>query len=595
MYERLRRTIPLLLALGVGMWLVAVLCTVWLARLGHPFDLEWMEGGMLAHAWRVQRGLPLYVEPSADWIPYIYPPGYSALLALMGQFVELDYPLGRGVSLAGTWAAALAIVFTVGRATRGWLPGLLAGIAFLGCYQNVGAFFDLVRPDGLAMGLLGWSVALAFERSRGAVVLSALLLAAAFATKHHAAAFGLPLLVGISWRDGWRRGALFAGVAVPAGLVVLVAMHAFGSEVLRYLVEVPASHGVKGRRIVPGTPWELGLALGPAGALAGCWYLSKTIGRRGWALVAMVTVALVGVALSEVGSERTVGAVLAAPRDALGLGLTRVRGIQSPGALASALGMVTLLAGGLAVVVGLARSARNARTSERVSVARGHAVLGVAVVAMSVVMAGWMRGHHGGYVNVHIPMFWCVSLGFGWALARSLEKGSWWWNAGIGLIAVWQLGQPLMRLEPESLIGTEADVAAGAAVVSKLEGVSGPVLSPFAPWLPVKAGHPPSLHLIALWDVDYRHGPYAETREMLRSAMLERHWGAIVDGEKTFEKPSEADRRRRSCLSSGGCPGGRYGVADAYRVSETFRIGAALRGKSGWRARPGALLVPREE
>lgn len=54
-----------------------------LARRTHPFDLEWMEGGMLAHAWRIVHGLPLYPEPGPEWIPYVYPPGYAAVLAAL--------------------------------------------------------------------------------------------------------------------------------------------------------------------------------------------------------------------------------------------------------------------------------------------------------------------------------------------------------------------------------------------------------------------------------------------------------------------------------------------------------------------------------
>ena len=58
-------------------WIVAALCVVVLAHLGvsfwhrwnYPFDLEWMEGGMLVHVDRLRSGEGLYVPPSADFIP----------------------------------------------------------------------------------------------------------------------------------------------------------------------------------------------------------------------------------------------------------------------------------------------------------------------------------------------------------------------------------------------------------------------------------------------------------------------------------------------------------------------------------------------
>ena len=64
-------------------------------RLFHPYDLEWMEGGMLVHALRVQQGLPLYVQPSADFVPFIYPPLYHWLVAALGLPLGLGYGVGR--------------------------------------------------------------------------------------------------------------------------------------------------------------------------------------------------------------------------------------------------------------------------------------------------------------------------------------------------------------------------------------------------------------------------------------------------------------------------------------------------------------------
>ena len=53
----------------------AALAVVWLAvvfglRSGHPFALEWQEGGMLEHVDRVLDGEPLYAAPSVDHIAF---------------------------------------------------------------------------------------------------------------------------------------------------------------------------------------------------------------------------------------------------------------------------------------------------------------------------------------------------------------------------------------------------------------------------------------------------------------------------------------------------------------------------------------------
>ena len=51
-----------------------VLARVLLLRLSYPLDLEWMEGGILTHALRLGRGLPLYAEPSVDFVSFLYTP-----------------------------------------------------------------------------------------------------------------------------------------------------------------------------------------------------------------------------------------------------------------------------------------------------------------------------------------------------------------------------------------------------------------------------------------------------------------------------------------------------------------------------------------
>src|SRR5688572_25430225 len=89
--------------------LLGLLGAAWAARLAYPFDLEWMEGGVLAHAWRIDRGLPVYVAPNPDFVPFIYPPGYPALLALLGRATGLSMALGRAVSIVAIAAAAAAI------------------------------------------------------------------------------------------------------------------------------------------------------------------------------------------------------------------------------------------------------------------------------------------------------------------------------------------------------------------------------------------------------------------------------------------------------------------------------------------------------
>ncbi|MGB0641006.1 MAG: hypothetical protein ACPGTU_16830, partial [Myxococcota bacterium] len=191
-------------------------------RLNYPYDLEWMEGGMLLHAARVAEGLPLYVTPSETFIPFIYPPLYPWVVGGLSTLgFPLDYALGRGVSVAGVAVAALVLILAIRKEGGGALLGLGSAILFLVCYPDSGAFFDLVRNDGLLIGLL--STALFCVRT-GWLRTGGLLLTAAFLTKHTAAIFGLPALWWLWHHQGKLAARRFVGWSVVPALGATVAL-----------------------------------------------------------------------------------------------------------------------------------------------------------------------------------------------------------------------------------------------------------------------------------------------------------------------------------------------------------------------------------
>ena len=149
-------------------WLVAAQALVWLAlalpalyqiallveaiagRVAYPYDLEWMEGGMLHHALRIRLGLGIYVPPSADFIPYLYTPLYPTLLALFGGATGPSYLLGRAVSIGGlVGIAGTALASLLGVAQRPLGPALAGAALALGlfaaCYPFVEGWYD--RPN----------------------------------------------------------------------------------------------------------------------------------------------------------------------------------------------------------------------------------------------------------------------------------------------------------------------------------------------------------------------------------------------------------------------------------------------------------------
>lgn len=544
MPDTLRRRLLLSAPLALAAWVAFVVAWTWARRAGYPYDLEWMEGGVLTHAWRMQQGLPVYTSPTADFVPMIYPPGYYAVLAALGAGPGLSPLLGRLVSIAGTLAACGALVWGAWHHLRAWVPGVIAAALYLGTYDATGAFQDLVRPDALALGLLGWSIVLAPSRVPRAPEIAGVLLFLAFVVKHNSAAFGVPMALGL-W--AWHGGSValrFAAVAAAPGLMFTGVMQLItDGGFLAYVVSVPASHPIKWERVFPGTPGELGQAM-PISCVA----LAVLAIAQGPTLAPRLPIpAHVIPAVAAAAA----GVILAAGG----------RGVDGIGAT----GIVLVGAGGVSALVALVAQALRRSID-------GPWLYGVATIATALFTAGLMRGHHGGFVNVFMPVCWVLAAGSAYAFYAAMRDAP--RDNGTALAAVAfsvQLAGAAAAVDYARFVPTEADLTAGDAIVARLREVDGEVLSPFAAWMPVLAGKQPSQHLIAIWDVGHNGSPYADGTEPLRQAIEAHRWGAILDGSDAMG----------------------YGARKAYRAAETFAMDeSALRPKTGWRAKPAVLLLP---
>ena len=178
--------------------LVVGLCLVYLvlflgvasARLVYPFEVEWMEGGMLTHAARLLSGHPIYAAPSADFVPFFYTPLYPTLLAWLSPLAGgLSFALGRGVSLFFT-LYTLGLLFWIGRREAGPRAGLIAAGLYAAMYRLTGAFYDVARPDAMFIGLVLSACALVYyDRTWRGVLVSAALFVLGHFTKQTTSVF----------------------------------------------------------------------------------------------------------------------------------------------------------------------------------------------------------------------------------------------------------------------------------------------------------------------------------------------------------------------------------------------------------------------
>jgi len=236
-----QRALKVLLAVG-ALWYLGSYLVVALARIAYPYDLEWMEGGMLEHVARVLRGQSLYVPPSIEFTPYIYSPLYYYVAAPFAKLLGLRLLALRMVSLIASIGVLglIAALAHVGSSSR--LGALVAAGIFAALFERSGAFFDLARVDSLALFfvLLAIKMLLASERRD---VAGGVLLAAAFFTKQSALLVAVPVAAARTWSlRGPRRFQCVTSflVLAAAGSVSLHLLTKGWSTY--YMFSLPASH-----------------------------------------------------------------------------------------------------------------------------------------------------------------------------------------------------------------------------------------------------------------------------------------------------------------------------------------------------------------
>jgi len=221
--DRARRAATVLLTAGCVAYVLSFLFVA-LSRIGYPFELEWMEGGMVDHVRRALTGLPIYSKPSIEFVSFLYPPLYYEAAALLARVFGLGFTPLRLLSLLSSLGVFALLYRIVRRDTGAVVPGILAVGVYAATYDRVGGWFDLARLDSFYLMLLLSSVyLLRFASTARAASAAGLLIGAAFLTKQSALVVAVPLVVAAALADtrraGWFAGA--AGLVIGGGTVVL--------------------------------------------------------------------------------------------------------------------------------------------------------------------------------------------------------------------------------------------------------------------------------------------------------------------------------------------------------------------------------------
>jgi 4-amino-4-deoxy-L-arabinose transferase-like glycosyltransferase len=288
------RVIGYLVALAAALYIVAYV-VIAIYRMRYPFELEWIEGGFVDQVRLLASGQQMYVEPSVEFVPFLYTPLYFYVAALATKIFGAGFFPLRLVSFLASLAAMAAIFLVVRRETRRPLAALLSAGLFLAAFRVTGAWLDIGRVDSLFLALyLFFIYFVRLRQWRFSAVVAGLLVALAFLTKQTAIVACIPLIAFLLIRD-WRRATVLAAVALAiVGVITLVFDRASNGWYTFYTIDLLAQQQEwRPELFVPFWMKDLWSHL-PVAILLSLFFLLSLVHKKDWPELGEWTAILVG-------------------------------------------------------------------------------------------------------------------------------------------------------------------------------------------------------------------------------------------------------------------------------------------------------------
>lgn len=221
---------------------IVILLFLFYNHVSFPLNLEGIELIRLQHVRRALQGLPIFVDPTPEYIPLVYQPLYYYLsIPLIWVFGDTLSTL-RLVSILGSIGAGVVIFLAVREHTRStWWAVIAAGL-FAAAYRAMDSYLDIASSDSwLIFTILLGCYLVARPRVWFLQLLGILLLTLSFWLKQHGAIFVLGALIFITWKNDWRKMLPMWVIAILLGPVAyyLSGPSLFGPRFLFFTQEVP--------------------------------------------------------------------------------------------------------------------------------------------------------------------------------------------------------------------------------------------------------------------------------------------------------------------------------------------------------------------
>ncbi|GAP99463.1 glycosyl transferase, family 2 [Leptolyngbya sp. NIES-2104] len=221
---------------------------LWFNHINFPLNLEAMELLRVQHLQRLMQGLPLYPEPSSDFVALAYNPLSYVLTVPFAIVFGANLFTMRLVAILGMAGAGIVIFLAVRRQIQSNWWGMIAVGLFAAAYRVMDTYLDNAHAESLLLFsiLLGCYL---IDRSRNWMIecFAMLMFVAAFWFKQQGAIFAIAALIFLTWRSGFRKawaywmisGGLGAGLyAAMPDWVLGSRFHYFTWTVPRQWVEI---------------------------------------------------------------------------------------------------------------------------------------------------------------------------------------------------------------------------------------------------------------------------------------------------------------------------------------------------------------------
>ncbi len=263
---------------GVAGAFLATYVAIAIARMRYPYEIEWIEGGVVDEIRRAFTGHSLYGRPSLHYTPNIYTPLYYYVSGVALKIFGGGFFAPRLVSFLASLAAFACVAALVRIETRDNLVAFVSACLFAACFRRGGAWFDVARVDSLFVALLfGGLLIVRRARTSGAAVAAGAVMTLAFLSKQ-AALIPAAVVVLFLWRRRWSL-AVWYSATFGVGLIgSTVALDLWSHGWYRfYVFEMPAVHEIVGEEYHAFWTDDLLAPLGLALILciAGLWWTAK--------------------------------------------------------------------------------------------------------------------------------------------------------------------------------------------------------------------------------------------------------------------------------------------------------------------------------